>query len=93
MLACKQEETTRNKRYKSTDRSELAIANRQSLRARTNLGSSSAADMIDERNGASGGTRTHYPQFRKLLLYPDELRRRAYFIGYLYRNFKRYFSS
>ena len=25
--------------------------------------------------GASGGTRTHYPQFRKLLLYPDELRR------------------
>ena len=55
LLACKQEETTRNKRYKSTDRSELAIANRQSLRARTNLGSSSAANMIDERNGASGG--------------------------------------
>ena len=27
------------------------------------------------RNGVSGGTRTHYPQFRKLLLYPDELRR------------------
>lgn len=26
-------------------------------------------------NGVSGGTRTHYPQFRKLLLYPDELRR------------------
>ena len=25
--------------------------------------------------GVSGGTRTHYPQFRKLLLYPDELRR------------------
>ena len=29
------------------------------------------------RNGVSGGTRTHYPQFRKLLLYPDELRRHA----------------
>lgn len=43
------------------------------------------------KNGASGGTRTHYPQFRKLLLYPDELRRRAFFIGYLCRNFKRYF--
>ena len=34
------------------------MANRQSLRARTNLGSSSAADMIDERNGASGGLKT-----------------------------------
>ena len=29
--------------------------------------------------GASGGTRTHCPQFRKLLLYPDELRRRHLF--------------
>lgn len=28
-----------------------------------------------QKNGVSGGTRTHYPQFRKLLLYPDELRR------------------
>ena len=27
--------------------------------------------------GGSGGTRTHYPQFRKLLLYPDELRRQT----------------
>ncbi len=28
------------------------------------------------KNGASERTRTSYPQFRKLLLYPDELRRR-----------------
>lgn len=42
------------------------------------LGSSlSPTKKPAQKNGASERTRTSYPQFRKLLLYPDELRRRA----------------
>lgn len=41
------------------------------------LGSSLSPAKKSIKNGASERTRTSYPQFRKLLLYPDELRRRA----------------
>ena len=80
MLLNEANDSRRNEYYKTSDR--RAVSEGRAYKPDRTLVRGLPPDvkkvpLWDLFYGASGGTRTHCPQFRKLLLYPDELRRRT----------------